>query len=353
MFYVPGRMPNDVIARFAAQAAPSLDALGRDPLYGWVTGRHLLDRNITEDTAIVSGYLRLTLMRAERRIPEALLRAECRMEELAEMQASGEAFLKREVRSRIRKEVSDRLLPTMPPTLTGIPMVYDDREDLVYAGATSDKQVDAFIMAFKQATGHTLIPVMPETAAMKRGQVNYRDLAPTSFSPELEDSLAGPGLGQDFLTWLWFFSEARGGLLDLQKDRWAVMIEGPLMFVLEGEGAHETVLRKGTPLVSAEAKTALLSGKKLKTARVTLQRRELSWTATLGADALILRSLKVPKGDALDNVSRFQERMLALNAFREALMGFFDKFLEDRSSAAWSQTRQDIHKWVSGRQSRR
>lgn len=275
------------------------------------------------------------------------------MEELAELQASGEAFLKRDARARIRKEITDRLLPTMPPTLTGIPMVYDDREDLVYAGATNDKQVDALVNAFKQATDQTLIPVMPETAAMKRAQINYRDIAPTSFSPELEDGLAGPGLGQDFLTWLWFFSEARGGLLDVQSDRWAVMIEGPLMFVLEGEGAHETVLRKGMPLVSAEAKTALLSGKKLRSARVTLQRRELAWTVTLGADALILRSMKVPKGDALDNIGRFQERMLALNAFREALLGFFDKFLEERSSDAWAKTREEIHQWVTGRQSRR
>lgn len=69
-FYLPGGMPEDFVARFARHAAPPVDRLGRDPVSGWVTGRHLLDRFIEEDTAIVAGYPRLTLMKAEKKIPE-------------------------------------------------------------------------------------------------------------------------------------------------------------------------------------------------------------------------------------------------------------------------------------------
>jgi len=87
MFYVPGGLPDDVIDRFAAAAAPPVLDMGREPIEGWVTSRHLMDGHITDESATVAGYLYLYLMQAERKIPPALLRAECRMRELAEMQA--------------------------------------------------------------------------------------------------------------------------------------------------------------------------------------------------------------------------------------------------------------------------
>ena len=130
MFYLTGPMPEDAIRRFIKHAAPPLEALGHEAVTGWVTGRHLLDRNITAETAYIAGYLRLTLMKAERKIPESLLRAECFMEELAELQARGVQFLKREVRAEIRRNVTERILPNMPPTLQGLSFVHDNRADL-------------------------------------------------------------------------------------------------------------------------------------------------------------------------------------------------------------------------------
>jgi len=354
MFYLKNRLPGDVANRFAAKALPGLEGLGSEPFFGWVTGRHLLDRHITDDTAYVGGYLRLTLVKAERRIPEALLRAECRMQELAQMQAEGQAFLKREARSAIRAEVTERLLPSMPPTLTGTPMVLDSRSGLVYAAAMGDKQVDSFVGHFCNAAGVEPVPLTPEAAALKRQQVNARDMAPTSYSPDVDDSVAGGGLGQDFLTWLWFYSEARGGALDVGRDRWAVGIEGPLLFVLEGEGAHETILRKGTPLVSVEAKTALMGGKKLRAARVVLARGQEQWSVTLDAETFAFRGLKVPKEEAVDPAGRFQERMLAIAAFRDALLAYYDQFLAERNNTGtWRQTRTAIHRWVSDRVAKR
>jgi hypothetical protein len=354
MFYVPEGVQEDAVSGFAKHAAPPIDTLGKDEINGWVTGRHLLDRNITEEHARVAGYLRLTLMKAQRKIPPPLLRAEVRMAELAEMEAQGVPFLKRQVRSEIKKSVIDRLLPTMPPHLTGVPIVDDHHGDILYAGAMSEKQVDALTYFFQRATGSAAVPLTPGAAALKRRKVNARDLGPTSFSPEYDDGKASDSLGQDFLTWLWFFSEARGGILSLPGlGEFGVIIEGPLMFVLEGEGAHVTVLRNGEPLYSAEAKTSLLSGKKLRRARVTLARGEESWSVTLDAEEFVFRGLKLPKGDELDPVSRFQERMLAIETFREAILSTFDRFLEERADPArWKTTREDVHKWVAARRTR-
>lgn len=362
IFYVPRPLPRDAIERFYSHAAPPIDTLADGTIHGWVTGRHLLDRNITEDTATYGGFLRLTLMQAERKIPESLLRAECKMEELAQMQAQGVDRLGGTARREIRRSIEARLLPQMPPQLKGIHFVYDARNELLYTSALSDKQVDAFQVHFATTIGFSLIPATPEMAAMKRQQVNVRDWDPSSFSPEREDTEVSNDPGLDFLTWLWFVAEGRGGQLKIDDvGEISVMIEGPLMFVIEGVGAHEAVLRKGEPLLSAEAKTSLLVGKKLRRAKVTLANSDLSYSFTLDAIPLTIRGLKLPeqstdgKGERirLDPISRFQERMDQLDFFQKAFFGFYDRFVtERRDSKKWAATIKEIHAWVSDRKTR-
>ena len=350
MFYPARELGREVVESFAKHALPPLELLGRDPMHGWVTGRHLLDRNITAETATVAGRLRLTLAKAERKIPDALLRAECRMEDLAEMEVQGTDYLPRPKRTEIKKEVMERLLPTMPPTLTGIPTVYDGRENLLYAGATTDKQIDALVSIFKQTTGINLVPLTPETAALKRKGRSISDLDCTSFSPECPDPLAGGTIGMDFLTWLLFFFEARGGTIVWQGEPAGVMIEGPLTFFMEGQGAHLMVLRHGQPLVASEAKTALLGGKKLQRARVILAAGDEPWSATVDADTFVLRGLKLPRGEALDPISRFEERILSLGRFRDLFLSLYDRFLDERiDMARWKETQREIHAWLPGR----
>ena len=355
MFYVPREFPKNAIELFAKHAAAPIDSLSDGEINGWVGWRHLLDRKIGEDNAMYAGFLRLTLMKAERKIPESLLRAECKMEEYAQMQAAGTDRLSQATRSEIRREVSARLQPQMPPTLKGIPFVYDHVNKLLFAGALSEKQVEAFQAVFTQTLGFSLIPVLPETASLKRLETSIKEWDPTSFSPDAQDDEVGLYPGRDFLTWLWFVAEARGGMMKLKNvGDFAVLIEGPLLFVMEGGGAHETALRKGEPLLSAEAKTALLSGKKLRRAKLTLARADESWSCTFDADEFILRGLKLPEGEKLDALSRFQDRMRSLDLFKEALLGFFDRFVEERGNAKeWAKTVEDIRAWVKGRKTRR
>lgn len=353
MLFMPQGLPPDAVARFAGHALPPLDALGAEPLHGWVTSRHLLDSRITDETAVVAGYPRITLCKAERKIPAALLRAECRMLELADMAASESTFVPRARRTEIKQEVIERLLPTMPPALTGIPLVFFPDRDLLFAGATSDKQQDSVVLNLRETLGVAPVPASPEAIALKRFGMNARDLAPTSFSDELEDTLAGDSLGQDFLTWLWFYSEVKGGMVNTDRGRFAAAIDGPLTFVLEAEGAHVTQLRRGAPMVSAEAKTALQAGKKLSRAKVLLARGDDAWQFTLGADDFTFRSAKLPKGEAVDPVSRFQERMLAMETMRFAVDAFFEVFVQRRFDRdAWGTTVGEIRSWVSDRVTR-
>jgi recombination associated protein RdgC len=189
-------------------------------------------------------------------------------------------------------------------------------------------------------------------AALARKKKNARDLSPTSFSERLEDALAGGGLGEDFLTWLWFCSEERGGAAG-DEGGFTFGLDGPLTLVMEGEGAHVVMMRKGVPLLSTEAKAALTAGKKLASAVLLAARGELSWRVTLDARAFVFRGVKLPEGERLDAISLFQQRMVALDALREGVLAAFDAFVEERfDPAEWRRTRNAMRRWVAGRAER-
>ena len=353
VFYLPAPLPNNHIEKLAANAAPSLEALGREPISGWVSGRHLLDRRITEETATLGAYLRVTLMKAERKIPAPLLRAEVTMEELATMEADGLEQLPQSERIRIRKEVMVRLLPDMPPHLIGIPLTARKTGDALLAGAISDKQVDALCIALKQTLDIDAVPMTPEAAALRRKKTSVVDLPPTSFSPDCPDDEVNPAIGMDFLTWLWFFSEARRGLLETAEGAFAIQVQGPLTFFREGDGAHEARLTNGEPLLSGEAKTALLSGKKLSRACVHLARDQEEWKVELDASSFVFRGLTLPRPEPTDRVSRYHDRMRSINTFLTGFLSLYDLFLDERlHSARWREARTEIHNWVTSREVR-
>jgi recombination associated protein RdgC len=349
MFYLPKFLPEDYVERFQSKAVPPLATLGPTPIRGWVTGRHDLDRMISRETITVAGYLRLALMTAERKVSPSFLRAEQRIEEIARQNAEQRTSLDRKTRAEIRKEVHERLQAVAQPQIKAISIVHAPGSGVLYAETSSEKQMDAFEAAFRETMGFGLIPADETHAAQQKAHVDVRSLTPVSFSPDCDDDAMEQTPGRDFLTWLWFISEYRGGTVTMHSDRWAMCVEGPLGFAGEGNGAHETWVRRGTPEISAEAKIALLSGKKLYRARLMFGRGEDAWQVTFDADRFLFRGLKLPEGDALDPVDRFQERMAAINTFTSLFYNLYGMFLQERTGDTWTETKADIHRWVSER----
>src|SRR6266403_1206531 len=72
LFYVVKGLPKDAVTRFNNHVAPPLKNLGSQSQQGWVGGRHLLDAPITDENAYYGGYLRLALVKAERKVPTSL-----------------------------------------------------------------------------------------------------------------------------------------------------------------------------------------------------------------------------------------------------------------------------------------
>lgn len=362
MFYLQKEYDRGVVENFAKRAAPPIDTLDREPIRGWVTGRHLLDRDIVEEKCLYGGYLHVQLMQAERKVPESLLRAYCKLEEEAEMKARDTTVLPRQVRAEIKARVLEELTPQMPPTLTGVPTVLDMRNNLLLSAAMSDKAIDRFAAYFHETTNETATLVTPETAAVARRQVNVRDLEPTSFSPDPEvPPPAEIDLGMEFLTWLWHHLETESPEFELDDGAsYGMMFEGPASFFgaplsdegdSAGTGALEAVLRKGAPLASREAGTALVCGKQLKSVKVTVARDDQLWSATLDSQ-FAFRGLKLPKGEAVDPIGRFEERMSSIEEFWSLVFAIFDSFLEERADRAqWDARVEAIRQWAAAKAS--
>ena len=357
MLELPRAFPKDWAEKFAAHRAKPLETVGAAEQRGWVTGRHLLGAHVAEDTALHAGWVRLALRQAERKVPAALLRAECRMEELAVMAAEGKSYLKAKVRTEIRQTVTERLLPAMPPQLRAIPFVYQPGARHLYVAALATAPLDVFRAALAATLGFGGEPATPETLGAMLHRADLRGLPGTCFSPDMDDAAMEPAPGREFLTWLWFKAETQHGRIALaQGGELGVLLEGPLTFLHEGNGAHAVVLKKGAPENSIEAKTCLLGGKKLKEARITFALDERNtWSFGFEADQFLVRGLKLPQGEErLDAVSRFQERMNGLEQWREIFLDLFGAFVAVRTDAKeWRATTADVRAWVQGRPGRR
>jgi hypothetical protein len=348
LFYLTQQFTSAVVEEFAKRLAPPIEKLDRDPISGWVGPRHLFDRDISDEKCVTGPFLSVQLLKAEKKIPSSLLRAYQKLEEDIEMKARGVENLSRKAKAEVKARVIAMLQPKMPPTLQSIPTVLDFRNDLLIAGALSDQQIDAFVLYAKETLDSMPILLTAETAAMRRKQVNAKDLDPVMFTPDdtIDPPIEGT-LGMDFMTWLWFAWEKDGGVYHLPDGReFGIMLEGPVTFFREGQGAHEVALRKGLPLNSREAGTALICGKKLKRAKVTLAHAGASYTANMDSD-FAFRGLKLPKGEQVEDGGKIEERMMFIEFFWSAWLHLFDTFLDLRKDPRqWQKTLVNMRDWV-------
>ena len=347
-----GKMPKDFLARLQKYSAGKLDDVKDEPAIGWVSGRHLLESEIDQNTAVFGGHLYVNLRKAERKIPSQLLNAICRREELAYMQANDTIVVPKKEKKRIKEDAIERNLMKMPPTISAIPLVVDMANNLLYVGTSSLKAFDLIVAEFLRAMEIEPIPVNIRELMMKFFKKSEVDLPDVSFNGRPSEE---PTPGRDFLTWLWYFSETKEGLLKVgDLGNFNLIVEGPLTFAINGDdtpGASESTVKKGCPQMSAEAKAALAVGKKLRKAKILMARGDAEkWTFSFDADNFTFSGLSLPETESMEVNTRFEERVISLNIFQTAFEAYFKKFAEDIMSGKPGVLK-DIVKWAADRES--
>lgn len=353
-------LPADFLEMFNKYSGGNLSDVKEEPILGWVSGRHLLENEINENTSICGGHLYINLRKAERKIPSALLNAICRREELAYMQANDTIIVPRKERKRIKEEAVERNLMKMPPVLSAIPVIVDQANNCLYLGNGSPKQFDLFLAEFMRAVAVEPVPFSIETLMSRLLNKSEHELPAISFSGKnVSDDEPVPG--RDFLTWLWYHAEENGGTVNEKEyGEFTLAVEGPLTFAFsnakakdpELDGAGESVVKRGNVLVSAEAKAALQVGKKLTKAKVMLARSDAEkWTFTFNADTFTMSGLSLPEGEEMELNSRFEERVTNLNILRRVFEEYFRMFVKSLEGENLAATEKKLRAWVNERES--
>lgn len=171
-----------------------------------------------------------------------------------------------------------------------------------------------------------------------------------AYMGQLQDTV----LGQDFLTWLWYKSEARGGEFKGPDGAPFNLFLEQKIAVQGGEGeATETTQVSGMLSELREARLGLAMGKKVTKANLRIEQDPDTWQVNVNAQNLIFTGVKTPKvetkqeeGDDPD--SAFLEKMFLV----EKVLGFLDaayaEFLRLRLSPEWDQERADVAQWLKG-----
>ncbi|RUM45663.1 MAG: hypothetical protein DSY80_03070 [Desulfocapsa sp.] len=162
-------------------------------------------------------------------------------------------------------------------------------------------------------------------------------------------------LGQEFLTWLWWKSEERGGVVALPKEGDIVVVFEKHMLLEYGEGdSNEKLICRGLQTELQEARTGLLMGKKLEQARIQLVHNDYEWNFTMAAALMEFRNVKLPKTAGPDNVNDPEERegmvLERIFLFEELVrivLSLFRAFLKQRVSEQWRGELTRVREWVA------
>ena len=270
------------------------------------------------------------------------------------MKERGLQSLSRKEKAAIKDEMKKRMLPKMPPQLTGSDVALDLPARRLYTDATSKGRIEKLELLLAQTLHTAMVPLDPAGAAVRLFGVQAEDLAPVVFSPKPNGDFVVNSVGFDFLTWLLFRVETGrtsfdlgGGLRDVR-----VALDGPVAMRLEAQGAHRVALRDGAPLGGVECQAALLAGKKISSVKMALQLAEDQvYSAVVDGGTFSFHSLKPPALDAnRDAREIFVDRMSQLQVFADAFYALFGLFLRERTDGdAWGKTIREIHAWLPAR----
>ncbi len=163
-------------------------------------------------------------------------------------------------------------------------------------------------------------------------------------------------LGQEFLTWLWFKSDERGGAITVEGHGDILVVFEKHLLLEYGEGeSFEKVVCQGLRAELKEARTGLRLGKKLEQARLLLQVGEYEFHVTLKGSVFEYRSVRLPKTmaqaeDADDPAARegmLLDRIGLYQTVVHTVDALFRMFLRLRLSDRWPEERERLAAWIA------
>ncbi|NJB68974.1 hypothetical protein GGQ74_002668 [Desulfobaculum xiamenense] len=173
----------------------------------------------------------------------------------------------------------------------------------------------------------------------------------------MEDAYLGQAkdiiLGQDFLTWLWYKSEAKAGLFTMPDGEAFSLFMEQRISVQGGEGdSKETTSVSGLMSELREAKLGLAMGKKVTKGQIRIEVDSDAWQMSLRAEDFSFNGFKTPKVDTKrdegdDPDAIFLEKMYLIERGLSFIDHLFFEFLKLRLSEGWAEECENVRVWLS------
>lgn len=164
-------------------------------------------------------------------------------------------------------------------------------------------------------------------------------------------------LGQEFLTWLWWKSEERGGSIDLPGIGDITVAFEKHMLLESGEGeSSEKLICTGLQTELQEARTGLQMGKKLEQARLVIGHNSYEYSLTLAGAMMEFRNVRLPKTEATENdktenpeevEGMILERIYLIEELVKLVNTLYGMFLQVRLGVNWRDELSTIRNWVA------
>ncbi|MDP2268878.1 MAG: recombination-associated protein RdgC, partial [Deltaproteobacteria bacterium] len=289
-YHITGKIPeqfNDFIdERLKQYAFSSLVGEVLEKNMGWTSLENVLDAEFTYAKYKCGEHLIFSLRSDRRPIPPSLLKLKV-ME--AEKKKLAEGDKKRLYRHE-REQIKERMQLELQTKALNVPSFYElcwtpEKNSLIF-GSLSPKVREDFEKYFKESFHLALLPFLPWESTPAGGKKdNIAEATSKDVSNQqlpVASATNNPIFwGREFLTWLWFKSEERGGIIYVPDKYEIELIFMQRLVLASGDGEYsETVVCQGLHSDMKEAREALLQGKKIKEARLRLTNDAAKWEFT-------------------------------------------------------------------------
>ncbi len=330
-------------------------AQGDEDNAGWTSLENILDADFKNEGYALGDYLLFSLRIDRKTIPASLLKIRLLEGEKNLRAESGGKRIYREQRDALKEQIRAQLLENAHPIPSFHGVCWSVSKSMLFFSSLTEKAAEEFQDLFKHSFGLTVYPFTPWEGALTVD----KGPAPTAVGKASirkgagsDESSPTPSPGREFLTWLWFKSEERGGTIMI-PDLGDTEVTFLRRIVLEsGDGEYsETVVCQGLHADMKEGKEALRQGKKIKEARIKLTRDTADWEFTLKADCFHFQSMKLPaapdeeeEGDA---DGRTLERIYLVETATGIMDRLFKLFLTVRHAPGWvTEELPRMEKWL-------
>jgi len=333
---------------------------GEEKTSGWTSAENVLDTQFEYANYSVGDYLAFAFRLDRKSVPPSLLKIRFLEAEKKALTAKDKKFLSKGEKEEIKERIHLDLLNKTFPVPSFFDVCWSLSQNWVVFGSLSPKVTEEFEKLFKKSFNLTLSPLVPwdpqhldrslaeKMASLKDG---------VFLNPQTPDpGKAGPPLlGREFLTWLWFKSEERGGAVQVSGAA-DVEISFARRLALESGGGEysESIVCQGLHAGLKEGKAAIQEGKKVKEARIQLGVGPEKFEFTLKGDSFHFQTLRFPAGleeaeeEENDKGGRVLERIYLMEKAVKTTDRLFNTFLKRRLSPQWaSEEIPRIRKWLA------